>query len=132
MKVFEGTPRGVWVEKVNFVDDNNVFVGYDMGQSCCEHADWFIATEITKEISSEKDHPRPDLDGYIFDVDFMEKVDSIGDDYNELDEGGMVIFKMTKSGQPDLYLHLFNCHNGYYGHGFEMKIGEDVKHDEWI
>jgi len=24
--------------KINFVDDNNVFVGYDLTQQCCENA----------------------------------------------------------------------------------------------
>ena len=28
--------------KVNFVDENNVILGYDMNQNCCEDADWFI------------------------------------------------------------------------------------------
>ena len=27
---------------INFVDENNVFVGYDLEQQCCEEADWFF------------------------------------------------------------------------------------------
>jgi hypothetical protein len=29
--------------KVNFIDSNNVILGYDLGQSCCEHAFWTIS-----------------------------------------------------------------------------------------
>ena len=36
MKIFEDNI------KVNFVDENNVFVGYDMRQSCCEQAGYFF------------------------------------------------------------------------------------------
>ena len=28
---------------VNFVDENNTLIGYDMSQCCCEDADWFIS-----------------------------------------------------------------------------------------
>ena len=38
MKIFDGD-----FDKVNFVDENNVFVGYDLLQDCCEDANWFIA-----------------------------------------------------------------------------------------
>ena len=27
--------------KINFVDKNNVVLGYDMNQDCCENANWF-------------------------------------------------------------------------------------------
>jgi len=26
-------------ERINFVDENNVFVGYELGAMCCEEAD---------------------------------------------------------------------------------------------
>lgn len=34
-----------------------------------------------------------------------------------LDEGEMVVFRIIKYGQ-EKFLHLFNCHNGYYSYGF--------------
>ena len=46
MKIFEGKESS-WSDKVNFVDGNDVFVGYDLGQCCCENADWFISEKIT-------------------------------------------------------------------------------------
>jgi hypothetical protein len=37
--------------KINFVDENNVFMGYDMERSCCEVADWFISPKEENEIN---------------------------------------------------------------------------------
>lgn len=42
MKIFT-KENSNWDSKVNFVDENNVVLGYDLSQDCCEHADWFIA-----------------------------------------------------------------------------------------
>ena len=124
MKIFEKSDSS-WSDKVNFVDENDVFVGYDMGQDCCEHADWFITDKITPYNYDNDDDSKdtPDVEGYNFDKDFFEDVES-----SDLDEGSMVAFKLVADNKPDLYLHLFNCHNGYYGHGFEVKHGgETVK-----
>lgn len=30
-------------DKVNFIDDNNVILGYSLGQDCCENAFWTIS-----------------------------------------------------------------------------------------
>ena len=130
MKIFEGTPKGDYGEKVNFVDDNNVFVGYDMEQDCCEQADWFIADEVAVKMP-EKLNNGEGLEGYSFDPNYMEEKDSLeysDMEENSLDEGGMVVFRLFGDG-ADKFLHLFNCHNGYYGHGFTFKIGDTVKHE---
>lgn len=124
MKIFEKDTSS-WDAKVNFVDDNDVFVGYDMGQSCCEHAGWFIADNVQPyAYSGEYVSEAPsNLDAYSFDKDFFEEIAS-----SDLDEGGQVAFRLVAAGQKDLYLHLFNCHNGYYGHGFDVQhSGEVVK-----
>lgn len=128
MKAFR-EQNGYWEDKVNFVDDNDVFVGYDMGQCCCEHADWFIEDEIAETMPIELNQP-DELKGFNFDKEFFEERNHLQAndmDYNELDEGGMAVFKLQK-GKKVKYLHLFNCHNGYYGHGFEVNHnGEIVK-----
>ena len=119
MKIFEGNESS-YGSKVNFVDSNDVFVGYDTDQSCCEHADWFIA-EVVTTYSYEGDFASketPNVEEYCFDLTFFQDVES-----SDLDSGGMVAFKLVSNGKPDLYLHLFNAHNGYYGHGFEVKHG---------
>lgn len=127
MKVFEGTPKGSRDEKVNFVDENNVFVGYDMGQSCCEHAEWFIADSVLVKMPATRCNGEG-LENYRFDPDFCEEPNALqyeDMDCDALDSGGMVVFKLT-DGHNEKYLHLFNCHNGYYSHGFEFKNGDEV------
>jgi hypothetical protein len=123
MKIFNKTAG--WCEKVNFVDVNNVVLGYDMGQSCCEHADWFIADKPTEAILDRKNTPDgtpEEMPGWVFDPAYRKDVKDIreaGSEWNQLDEGGMVIFRIVKDG-AEKFIHLFNCHNGYYGHGFDF------------
>jgi len=130
MKVFTGE-NSAWAQKVNFVDDSNVSVGYDMSEQCCEHASWFISK--TKDI----EHPPSEnceqadeniIEPYSFDVSSFETVEEA----RWLDEGGMVRFRLIALGLPDLFLHLFNSHNGYYSHGFEMKNGDEVLHESYL
>jgi hypothetical protein len=37
-----------------------------------------------------------------------------------------------KKFETDLYLHFYNVHNGYYGHGFKMEIGGKIIKDEYL
>ena len=48
MKIFTGD-NTQWADKVNFVDDTNTMLGYDLSQSCCEYANWFIDDKIWDE-----------------------------------------------------------------------------------
>jgi hypothetical protein len=128
MKIFD--KAGEWSTKVNFVDENNVLVGYDMSQCCCEHAFWFISDSVLKECPEEIEKGE-DLGEYSFDPDFFEEYNELkgyDGDYDMLDQGGVAVFKLT-NGTQDKYLHLVNCHNGYYGHGFTMEIGDEVKRE---
>jgi hypothetical protein len=126
MKVFKGGASS-WDSKVNFVDMNDVFVGYDMGQSCCEDAGYFIADSITPYKYDMDKIESHDIEHYIFDKDFFEYVPS-----EDLDCGGMVAFKLVSDGKPELFLHLYNAHNGYYGHGFEVKHGGEIVKDYYL
>jgi hypothetical protein len=104
--------------KINFVDENNVFVGYDMGQCCCENADWFVSKNIPEKII---DSIEINFHNFVFDIDFFEE-GVISED--NVDNGGSVLFRLvSKDKTDDAYLCLYNCHNGYYGHGFDMEIG---------
>lgn len=114
-----------WGSKVNFVDDNNVVLGYDLSQDCCEHADWFIADQITPECK-EREGEKPNLDGWNFDVDFYKRIDGC-----EFEEGGMAVFRIT-NGDAEKFIHLFNSHNGYYSHGFELEVGGTKVKDEYL
>jgi hypothetical protein len=124
MKIFDGEPEGSkynfsFGAKVNFVDEKNVFLGYDMGQDCCEFAGWFVADEPTDSIpEATEPNPRPDLDRYVFDQSYFKEVKHAGGD-----EGGMAIFRIH-DGAQEKFLHIFNCHNGYYGHGFTFAVGD--------
>ena len=62
------------------------------------------------------------------DKDKIEKLNNLEIPIYErgLEEGGLVIFKLQSlptNPKSDLYLHLYNSHNGYYSHGFEMYVG---------
>lgn len=121
MRIFD--KENGFESKVNFVDKNNRFVGFDMSQDCCEHADWFISKDITPyDSSADYENVREDLSlsEYVFDVCFFKEVES-----DSLDEGGQVVFKLVNESNV-LYLHLFNSHNGYYSHGFEFKNGDKI------
>jgi len=132
MMIFTG---GEWADKINFVDENNVLVGYDMCQDCCEDADWFISEQMHKETDGVYLHKHgrgtkltaEDLKPYVFEPNFF-----VGIEDSELDSGGMVAFRLVAKGKPDLFLHLFNAHNGYYGHGFEVKISGETIHKDTL
>lgn len=123
MKIFNTDKN--YDSKVNFVDDNNVLVGYDTFQSCCEESGYYITENITDKIIEKQDESSLDLTVYVFDTEFFQELED-GDGY---EEKNIVVFKLVAINKPTLYLHLFNCHNGYYSHGFEAKIN-DVKWQE--
>lgn len=111
--------------KDNWVDENNVYLGYDMTQDCCEDASWFVSDGVPKNL----DAPSSDFDweGWQFDPSFRAEPDLVDPRYGYglLDRGGAMTFRIVK-GSEQKYLTLYNCHNGYYGHGFTFKIGETV------
>jgi hypothetical protein len=114
MKIIDAT-NSRWDSKVNFVDHLNTVVGYDTGQDCCEHAGWYIS-ETKRTDTDENTTIKNGLDDYVFDRTFFEEVDS-----PDVEDGGMVRFRLTAGGKPDLFLHIFNSHNGHYGHGFTVE-----------
>lgn len=126
--------------KINFVDENNVVVGFDYGQSCCEYFGYFFSSGIpTKDFMAEYVNlsyntpnimPHPETNEYVFDPDFFQRIDWGGN------ETTIVIFKLVEKCRltngkvnkglcrfRDIYLVLHNTHNGYYAHGFNMNVG---------
>lgn len=123
-KVVIFNKTSTWLSKVNFVDANNVLLGYDLETSCCEDADWFIADEITPKCIERTWEPE-EIPGYYFDTSFFQEIE----DEREFDSGGMVVFRIT-NGVNEKFIHLYNAHNGYYAHGFDFEVnGEKVKDD---
>ena len=120
-------------KSINFIDDNDVFVGYDLAQGCCESAGWFIEGFGGVFTDAEMG-----LSGYSFERDFFQEWYPLGDRHGDdvqhgLEAGGVAVFRIVADdtvGTPPLgeaaYLVLYNSHNGYYGHGFEVKHGGEV------
>lgn len=44
----------------------------------------------------------------------------------DLDEGGHVSFMLAHPDKPYKYIHLYNSHNGYYGHEALFVIDEGI------
>lgn len=128
MRIFYDT--NTWGGKINFVDENNRLVGYDLTQDCCEHADWFIRDTIHKSpmddehndltSSGEEEQLNEDLKDFVFDKDFEE---SIGYD---------VCFRLINENGDEKFLRLYNVHEGYYSHGFEIYDDGVLIKEEYI
>ena len=117
MKVFEKSENGSWGNRLNFIDKNNVVVGYDYESSCCES---FSYTVTNKEcLHSNIDSAiivnidEVNSENLYFDTSYNVDVE---DDDREVYR---TVFKIL-GGDTELFLILENCHNGYYSHGFEM------------
>lgn len=93
-----------WPTKVNFVDSNNVVLGYDMEQDCCEVAEWKM----------KPSRQEWQLTSYVFDTEYY--------DSGGKDETYWVKFRLVSSDEnkPDVYITLKNTHNGFYAHGFKF------------
>lgn len=121
MKIFNSFGQE---EKINFVDENNVFVGFDMIQRCCEDFGYFITDKIYKKII--KNLPVPSIENFNFDTTFFEKhTFRIHESEDKSEE--IVIFKLIDKNNKELYLHLYNYHNGYYMHGFSVSKKERIR-----
>lgn len=138
LKIFDKTEG--FETKVNFVDDGNRVVGYDMKQHYCEDAYWYFSDNEKPEVLDGKDPRReatpPSLDDYQFDPTWSSLVANHPDlnvpgeveqqkvDEPDFDYGGAVSFRLISPTMPPIYLHLVNVHNGYYSHGFTFDFGE--------
>jgi len=115
MKVFERTDTDGWGNRLNIIDENNVLVGFDYRQSCCENFGYYFSTtEPTNPL--EYDEEPVDVDfahaDYVFDPSFM-KEHSEG-------ERNIAVFRLVNKEMNEMFLVLYNHHNGYYAHGFDM------------
>lgn len=136
MRIFEQDPE-LYDAKINFIDKNNVFVGFDYTHKCCEEFGYIISDhipnnkeELYQYLSSRNDNIN--YDEYIFDQSFNYSVpdfdnqDIDDDDYNA-QHMSIIVFKLiSELTKKELYLTLFNDHNGAYSHGFECKHNEHL------
>lgn len=111
--------------KINFVDNENAFVGFDCDQQCCESFGWALIMDRNERLlaTGEKNFSDADL---VFDTsvepcpqDELLKRVLLDSDYYM---GGTMAFRVrdeydfTDKG----WLILYNCHNGFYSHGWEF------------
>lgn len=121
MKIFDKAEP--WPTKVNFVDENNVVLGYEMLMTHDEEAWWFIANtevEYPQHCHSFIDCTEKELEDYTFDITYNKYVETD----RKFDDGGLYIFRIKNAEGNFKYIHLCNIHNGYYTHGFEFSQGK--------
>ncbi len=119
MRIFEKD------DKTNYVDDNNVFVGFDNNSRCCENWGHYITRSIPKMPEGkaytgwEPEDIVEDFDGFNFDTEFFQEIPE-ADLY--VNDGGAVVFRLVRDGE-EIFLTIYNTHNGYYSHGFTFENG---------
>jgi hypothetical protein len=136
MKIFM-TNKG-YTESINFVDENNVLVGYDFEQCCCEIFGFAITDDIPKGMTKEMYEHSEDLEKYIGKLnialkDYRLDTDFIFQNNEEEQEHELlntVVFKLENYNNDGevKYLTLYNSHNGYYSHGFSMSDSIETLH----
>lgn len=110
-----------YYSKVNFVDENNVLVGYSNEDDCCAHGGWFISDNKDAWLQDTFKEEAMDLPGWNFDKNFVDqKLEG------KYPEGGAIQFRLT-NGDKEKFLTLYNFHNGYYARGFEVSVGGQVE-----
>lgn len=118
MKIFAGD-TSTSTEKVNFADKNNVVIGYDLHQQCCEDANWYLCRSLPSTSDDSIDPATVDLDSFVFDTSYTNDAPYKDSDLGSLPEA--TAFRLT-NGQDELFLVLYNHHNGYYYHGFSIEL----------
>lgn len=102
--------------KVNFVDENNVLLGFTNEDDCCAHGGWFLSDKIEDWEADKFKEGEMDFPGWNFDKSYRRDV--------ELPhgcEGGAVRFRLV-SGDNEKFLTLYNHQNGYYSRGFDFSV----------
>lgn len=97
--------------KVNYVDHNNRFAGFDLEQQCCESAEHWIEDSDGVRIE-------PDYCGHFDHLVFTDDEPVESGDANYCDQ--RVTFKLIDTKTNKEYKLVFeNCHNGWYSHDYE-------------
>lgn len=106
-------------DKFNWVDENNVVLGFDSWGQCCEDFGYFYSAlpDSTKDGTDHISLSAENLLSYRFDPTFK---DSSGET-----DCAMATFRLIS---PDnvVYLTIYNDHNGYYSHGFKFESTDNI------
>lgn len=113
--------------RVNFIDENDNFVGFDYSQQCCEEF-YFEFTDVNHDKVNEYTF---DFSGFKFDTSvppgevYDLYYEGGGDYLCRLREEQFVAFKVIHDDGRALLLRLVNDHNGYYSHGWDSSFAGD-------
>lgn len=109
---------GKWRNRLNFIDSNDNFVGWDDESSCCEDHQWIVA----RDPQSLDDLGIDALAEHVFDTS---RTPMLLEEHEFIREGGGIMcFPTCSPSGEQLYLLVMNDHNGYYSHGWEYHIGD--------
>lgn len=105
--------------RINFIDKNDAFVGFDYSSCCCEDFGYYI-TDVVTAVYPDDDLS---LEGFWFDTSVEPMYAESGQDAWG-DEDGALAFRCINENGAVRYLHLYNHHNGYYSHGWNTSWGQ--------
>lgn len=111
MKIFK--PENSFDGKINFIDKNNIYVGYDLDIDCCEYPFYYFSesSEFQEDVTENEDDFN--IEDYYFTLNIKEIDGYI--------EGGIAQLELMNDKKEKLYLYLVNHHNGYYWHEYLIK-----------
>ncbi len=121
MKQFESGDS--W-NSLNWVDENNVVLGYDFSQSCCEDFGYYFTRKESNTVLNYEGRDSgytPDLEKYNFDPEYHKYLEG-----DCMDEGMALQFRLVSKDGEERFLVIYNFHNGYYGHGFKFEVGKEI------
>lgn len=108
-----------FAHSINFIDENDIFIGFDLRTQCCEDFGWFIkdnesVDDLIQQAESSGESCEEDYSGWLFDLNYF-KSDSF--DTGTITSADAVVFRLKKENKSK-YLFLFNIGNGMYAHDF--------------
>jgi len=106
--------------KINYVDTNNRLVGFDHDAQCCEDFGTGVFAYVPENVDDATRIDPDTLENYAF----ADHEPVAFDGCKHPDSGGALAFLIQGDGEPDLYVCIWNFHNGYYAHGFEYWNGD--------
>lgn len=105
---------------VNFIDANDIFVGFDMRSQCCEGFGWYIKDNdsiedaVNQSEKSESYFEDNDMSGWMFDLGYFKQDNDHQANVGYID---VVVFRLRNNNERK-FLFLYNIGNGMYGHDF--------------
>ena len=130
MRLFNAR-NDTWGMKWAWVDENNIVLGFDSHQCCCEDYGYYYHTDLQKPVETEIELTDKGLEIYRFDPAFHACGILDG-----LDCGNSFTVRLIDSTgsaeHPEVYLTIYNSRNGYYSHGFVFDKGSTTIYDGYL